>query len=305
VTVTLDWLGCATYRLSVDGLVIFLDTFMDRVSTAPTVGLTNAEVTEADFVLIGHAHFDHLAGADVIAKATGAKVIGSFESMRVLREAGVPEEQLIGSQGGEHHRLNEDVTVKVFPSLHSCIWTRAAAPGTELTGDQGLTQAERAEVPASMGTPGRRRELDPALATEMQELRENAVSSNSDGGALDYLITTPQGTIYFQDSMGYWTGVISNVQTDIAILAASGRGNIDGEPIQGSVEQFVAGEVQMLQPKQVILGHHDNWMGMPDTPDIADLSPVHDELKRVAPDVELIEVGYLEGTTLFSGGGHA
>ncbi len=47
-----------------------------------------------------------------------------FES---LREAGVPEEQLIGSQGGEHHRLNEDVTVKVFPSLHSCIWTRAAA----------------------------------------------------------------------------------------------------------------------------------------------------------------------------------
>ena len=299
MTVTLDWLGCATYRLSVDGLVIFLDTFMDRVSTAPTVGLTNAEVTEADFVLIGHAHFDHLAGADVIAKATGAKVIGSFESMRVLREAGVPEEQLIGSQGGEHHRLNEDVTVKVFPSLHSCIWTRAAAPGTELTGDLGLTQAERAEVRASMGTPGRRRELDPALATEMRELRENAVSSNSDGGALDYLITTPQGTIYFQDSMGYWTGVMSSVQTDIAILAASGRGNIDGEPIQGSVEQFVAGEVQMLQPKQVILGHHDNWMGMPDTPDIADLSPVHDELKRVAPDVEVIELAYLDGTTLF------
>ncbi len=299
MTVTLDWLGCATYRLSVDGLVIFLDTFMDRVSTAPTVGLTNAEVTEADFVLVGHAHFDHLAGADVIAKATGAKVIGSFESMRVLREAGVPEAQLIGSQGGEHHRLNEDVTVKVFPSLHSCIWTSSGPPGTEMTGDLNLTQDERSQLrlPSSIGQ--RLSNLKPALAEEMRELREAAVSSNSDGGALDYLITTPEGTIYFQDSMGYWTGVMRSVQTDIAILAASGRGNIDGEPIQGSVEQFVAGEVQMLQPKQVILGHHDNWIGMPDVPDIADLSPVHDELKRVTPDVEVIEVGYLDGTTLF------
>ena len=75
MTVTLDWLGCATYRLSVNGFVIFLDTFMDRVSTAPEVGLTSDQVTEADYILVGHAHFDHLAGADVIAKNTGAKVI--------------------------------------------------------------------------------------------------------------------------------------------------------------------------------------------------------------------------------------
>ena len=299
MTVTLDWLGCATYRLSVDGLVIFLDSFMDRVSTAPAVGLSTAEVTEADFVLVGHAHFDHLAGADVIAKATGAKVIGSFESMRVLREAGVPEAQLIGSQGGEHHRLNEDVTVKVFPSLHSCIWTRAAAPGTELSGDLNLTESERADVRASIASQGRRGRRDPALAEEMRRLREDSVSSDDHGGALDYLITTPQGTIYFQDSMGYWTGVLGAVRADVAILAAAGRGNIDGEPIQGSVEQFIAGEVQLLKPQRVILGHHDNWMGLPDVPDVTDMSPVHEELRRVAPQVEVIELSYLDGTTLF------
>ncbi|MBM3139636.1 MAG: MBL fold metallo-hydrolase [Chloroflexi bacterium] len=71
MTVTLDWLGCATFRLSVNGLVIFLDTFMDRVSTAPDVELTSADVTETDALLIGHSHFDHIAGADVIAKRTG------------------------------------------------------------------------------------------------------------------------------------------------------------------------------------------------------------------------------------------
>ena len=95
MTVTLDWLGCATYRLSVNGLVIFLDTFMDRISTAPKVGLTSDAVTEADFALIGHSHFDHIAGADVIAKRTGAKVIGSNETARVLREAGVAAESVL------------------------------------------------------------------------------------------------------------------------------------------------------------------------------------------------------------------
>ena len=126
MTVTLDWLGCATYRLSVNGLVIFLDTFMDRISTAPKVGLTSDAVTEADFALIGRSHFDHIAGADVIAKRTGAKVIGSHETARVLREAGVANDQLLPSQGGERYRLNEEVTVRVFPSIHSCIWSKAA-----------------------------------------------------------------------------------------------------------------------------------------------------------------------------------
>ena len=32
---TVDWLGCATFRLAIDGLVVFLDTYLDRVSTAP------------------------------------------------------------------------------------------------------------------------------------------------------------------------------------------------------------------------------------------------------------------------------
>ena len=31
MTVTLDWLGVATFRLTIDDLVIFLDAYMDRV----------------------------------------------------------------------------------------------------------------------------------------------------------------------------------------------------------------------------------------------------------------------------------
>ncbi|MEX2229938.1 MAG: MBL fold metallo-hydrolase [Dehalococcoidia bacterium] len=298
MTVTLDWLGCATFRLTVNGFVLFLDTYMDRVSTAPAVGLTSADVTEADALLIGHSHFDHVAGADVIAKRTGAKVIGSNETARLLREAGVPNAQLLPSQGSERHRLRDDVVVRVFPSLHSCIWTRAAAPGTVVTGDYGLTQDERMAVRAGLAARGGGR-MPGALQREAEALRASQLHSDSDGGKLDYLVETPEGTIFFADSMGYWTGVLSDVRADVAILAAAGRGNIDGEPIQGAVEDFIERQVAMLKPSVVILGHHDNWTGIPDHPDVTDITPVRERLTRVAPRVSMLEPGYLEHTRLF------
>ena len=42
--VTLDWLGVATFRLTVGERVIFLDAYMDRVPAAPPVGLSAADV---------------------------------------------------------------------------------------------------------------------------------------------------------------------------------------------------------------------------------------------------------------------
>jgi hypothetical protein len=42
-----------------------------------------------------------LPGTDIIAKNTGAHVIGSCEVVRLMREAGVPEHQLIPVAGGE------------------------------------------------------------------------------------------------------------------------------------------------------------------------------------------------------------
>ena len=297
VTVTLDWLGCATYRLSIDGLVIFLDTFMDRTPTAPDVGLTSADVTEADYLVIGHSHWDHIAGADMIAKNTGAKVIGSFETARVLREAGVPDEQLLATQGGERFDLDDRVSVRTFPSLHSCIWSRAARPGIVVTGDHGVPENERAERLAA--NRERRADDDSESGRAMRELLARSVGSSGHGGAIDYLFETPDGSILFQDSMGYWTGVLQGIHADVAILAAAGRGNIDGEPVQGAVEDFIAREVDLIQPRKVVLGHHDNFMGAPDQPDVTDMTPVHEELARLAPNVEVIEMELAGSVQLF------
>jgi L-ascorbate metabolism protein UlaG (beta-lactamase superfamily) len=290
MAITLDWLGCATFRLEVDGLVIYLDTFMDRADTAPSVGVSTADVAEADFALIGHSHWDHLAGADIIAKGTGATLICSHESARVLGERGVPSEQMWRAQGGEHFQLSDEVSVRVFPSLHSCIWTRAAAPGTPLFGDYGVFENERqarlAAASAGRGLGG-------------FAVRADWAHSDSTGGALDYLISTPRGTIFFQDSMGYFSGIYAGIRADVAILAAAGRGNIDGEPVQGALEDVVVRECELLRPLQVVLSHHDNFAGVEGAPDLTDLGPVHEALARVLPRVEVLTPALGGSVTLF------
>ena len=69
---TLDWLGCATFRLTLADLVVFLDAYIDRVPSAPPVGLTTGDVDRADWIVVGHSHFDHVWGAETIARNTGA-----------------------------------------------------------------------------------------------------------------------------------------------------------------------------------------------------------------------------------------
>ncbi|MBN4064542.1 MBL fold metallo-hydrolase [Dehalococcoides mccartyi] len=298
MTVTLDWFGCTTYRLNINGLVLFLDTFMDRLSTAPDMGMTSADITEADYAIIGHSHMDHLASCDVIAKNTGAKIIGSYETTRVLTEAGVDPSQLLSSAGGEFYRLNDEVTVRVFPSLHSCIWTTAEPAGVQVTGDLGVSQEERNAGLAERFSRDREAGMTPELAAESKELRARNIGSDSDGGALDYLIDTPDGTIFFQNSMGYHSAILAGIRADIAILGCAGRGNIDGEPIQGSVEQYIAGVVTTVKPKRIVLGHHDNWAGSLTAPDLMDVTPIRDAIAIVSPATEVIEAGYVDGMTL-------
>ena len=51
--------------------------------------------------------------------------------------------------------------------------------------------------------------------------------------------------------------MLTEVRPDIAILALSGRPNVDGEPYQGSLADFLIGQVDLIRPRHVILCHHD------------------------------------------------
>jgi hypothetical protein len=120
-TARLDWYGCATFRLTLGEQMIFLDAYIDRVPTAPGTGLRADDIERADWIVVGHSHFDHQWGAERIAKRTGATIIGSHETARIMEQAGVPLAQLLPVAGGERVRLAPEITVSVYPALHSCV----------------------------------------------------------------------------------------------------------------------------------------------------------------------------------------
>ena len=290
--VSLQWLGVSTYRLVIDDLVIFLDAYIDRNPLAPPVGIRVSDVQRADYVLVGHSHFDHLWGAERIAHQTGATIIGSHESVRLMEMEEVPDEQLVAVAGGERIRLSNSVSVRVFPSQHSCIWATMGASGEVYLGDLGLTLEERqanldsqAAMRVSSDAPG--------MVEAEAHMMECPQQPRGEGGALAYLIETPMGSLLWKDTSGHWTGILRDLRPDVALLAAAGRGNIDGEPIQGTLAQFVAREVDLLRPGRIVLGHHDDWN--PPMTGPTDLEPIEGELALRTPGVELVHMDYLVG----------
>ena len=290
----LDWYGCATFRLKTAGLSIFLDAYIDRAEGAQGTGLRADDIEEADWIVIGHSHFDHLYGAERIAKNTGARIIGSYESIRVMEQAGVPLDQMICVAGGETIDLGQGVQVSVYPSQHSCVWSHGqmADAGEVCLGDLGVTWQEQ---------KARFEELVKYLTSEIpppsiEHLVTSQQGDRGDGGALIYLFDTPDGRLLYQDTSGHWSGILDMLEPDVAILAAAGRGNIDGEPIQGSLAQFVAQQADRLRPKKLVLCHHDDWM--PGFSIDTDTSPIREELARTVPDTEFLELDYLDGTRI-------
>jgi L-ascorbate metabolism protein UlaG (beta-lactamase superfamily) len=291
---TLDWYGCATFRLRTAGLTIFLDAYIDRADNAPGTGLVADDIDACDWILVGHSHFDHLYGAERIARATGARIVGSYETVRIMEQAGVPLDQMICVSGGETVALSEDVRVSVHPSQHSCVWSHTQMHQSDevCLGDLGVTwqeqQARFAELVTHFGSGLPRASLDHLLTAQQGD--------RGDGGALVYVIETPEGSVLYQDTSGHWSGILRDLRPDVAIVAAAGRGNIDGEPIQGSLAQFVAREVELLAPRRVVLSHHDNWL--PGFSVDTDIAPLRKAIADAAPDTELVELRYLDGTTV-------
>jgi L-ascorbate metabolism protein UlaG (beta-lactamase superfamily) len=295
---TLDWAGCATFRLTVGDLVVFLDAYLDRSDSAAPTGFSVEAVDRADWILVGHSHADHLWGAERIALRTGATIVGSYETVRVMSALGVPESQLVSVSGGERIRLGKDVLVRVFPSTHSCVWTDHGThdAGTVCLGDLGVDWHEQqARGAAVLSALGDLVERNPGVRE--YAAGHNTLASRGDGGPLVYLIETPEGSLLYQDTAGCWTRMLDQLHPDVAILAAAGRGNVDGEPIQGSLADFVSREVELLRPARLLLGHHDDWM--PGLTSATDTTPIRNALAERSPKVEFVDIGYHSGYPLF------
>lgn len=83
------WIGHGTHSLNIGGKQVLVDPFLgDNPSTK-----LSADAVKADYILVSHGHFDHVADAVTVAKRTGATVITNFEIVSWLQKQGVPEGQ--------------------------------------------------------------------------------------------------------------------------------------------------------------------------------------------------------------------
>lgn len=140
-SIHLRYFGTAGWEITDGNITVLIDPYISRVKlgTGPGVSaddkretvlrsdvfvsdtlLIDSLITKADFILVHHSHFDHLADVPYIAKKTGAKVIGTETTRNILRGYGIPEEQLYPVKGGEDYQF-ENFSIQVIPSIHSAL----------------------------------------------------------------------------------------------------------------------------------------------------------------------------------------
>ena len=71
----LQWLGHGSWSIQSGNSKVLLDPFLDESPTSPV----KSEDVEADYILVSHGHFDHVADVAPIAQRTGATVVSNFE----------------------------------------------------------------------------------------------------------------------------------------------------------------------------------------------------------------------------------
>lgn len=74
--VTIEWLGHSSFRVTMNSTTFITDPAYQHDPNAPVQA---AEVSDADFVLVGHGHFDHAADAVEVAEASNAPIVAVAE----------------------------------------------------------------------------------------------------------------------------------------------------------------------------------------------------------------------------------
>ena len=91
----LTWLGHGSWSIATEKHQVLIDPFLDEQPTAPK----KAAEMAADFILVSHGHFDHVADVAGIANRTGATVVANFEIAQwFAKEHGV--QQTVGMNLG-------------------------------------------------------------------------------------------------------------------------------------------------------------------------------------------------------------
>ncbi len=195
-TLRLTYLGAAGWSVTSGSQTLLLDPYFTRVDVADPAqpllpdqaAIARYAPSHAEYILVGHSHYDHLLDVPSIAAHTQATVVGSPSTLSVARAAGIPEAHLRLAVPGKDLRLGEFL-VRPLASLHSN------------TGEQFGTISAQVTLPLA--------------SKDYQE-----------GTTLAYLVSVTGHSIVFLDSANFDESALSGVHADIAVIATALREKI-------------------------------------------------------------------------------
>lgn len=111
----LTYYGHSCFGVEVDGTHLLFDPF---ITPNPKASGIDVAKVPADYILVSHGHFDHVADAVDIAKRTAATVIANFEIAEWFNRQGVEKTHPMNIGGARAFPFGR---VKMTPALHSSV----------------------------------------------------------------------------------------------------------------------------------------------------------------------------------------
>ncbi|HEY5705075.1 MAG TPA: MBL fold metallo-hydrolase [Terrimicrobiaceae bacterium] len=93
----LSYYGHSCFSVEIGGKILLFDPFITPNSLASHIRL---DQVQADYILISHGHFDHIADAVEIAKRTEATVVSNYEIVLWLGKQGIDKAHPLNHGGG-------------------------------------------------------------------------------------------------------------------------------------------------------------------------------------------------------------
>ena len=108
------YLGHACVNIQIEGAHFLVDPFISANPLAEHIDINSIEAT---YILLTHAHADHILDAEAIAKRTGAPLITNPEILDPYRKLGLDGHDM--NIGGSHRFLDGKVKIKMVKAVHS------------------------------------------------------------------------------------------------------------------------------------------------------------------------------------------
>ena len=108
------YLGHACVNIQIEGAHFLVDPFISANPLAEHIDINSIEAT---YILLTHAHADHILDAEAIAKRTGAPLITNPEILDHYRKLALDGHDM--NIGGSHRFLDGKVKIKMVKAVHS------------------------------------------------------------------------------------------------------------------------------------------------------------------------------------------